>query len=265
MRAIASAVLALLATLAGQSYGAESADLPSTAALVETMTLARYSDGFEARMKISSAGPDGKQSAPFKIAVVGQIDSQRERLAISGISPPSVHGHSYAAEKTADGRIRVVEYGTRFPADLTEIEPTTRVFGSGLVVWDMLAPWWHWPKQISGGADHIDGRDCQNIRSVTNAGTASILEVVSCVDAKTKLPLRTQLFDRQHILLRTISTRQMMHMESGAMAVRRLTIADADHSVTDVEVYSGDDHYAISTATFAPLDYAHPAAGQAAP
>ena len=33
----------------------------------------------------------------------------------------------------------------------------------------------------------------------------------------------------------------------------------------DIEVYSGDEHYAISTATFAPLDYAHQAAGQAAP
>jgi hypothetical protein len=265
MRFIASAVLALLATLAGQSYGADGSDLPSPAALAETMRLARYSAGFEARMRISSVGPDGKQSAPFKVAVVGQIDSQRERLAISGISPPSIHDHSYAAERTADGRIRVIEYGARLPADLVEIEPTTRVFDSALVVWDMLAPWWHWPKQISGGVDHVDGRDCQNIRSVTNAGTPPIPEVVSCVDAKTRLPWRTQLFDRQHILLRTISTRRTMRMESGAVAVRRLTIADADRTVTDVDVYSGDEHYAISAATFAALDYAHPAAGQAAP
>jgi len=265
MRFIAAAALALLATLAGQSCAAEASDLPSPAVLVETLRLARYSDGFEARMKISSVGPDGKQSAPFKVAVVGQIDSQRERLAISGISPPSVHGHSYAAEKTADGRIRVIEYGTRFPADLAEIEPTTRVFGSALVIWDILAPWWHWPKQTSGGPHSSDRHDCQTIRSVTTAGTAPIPEVVTCVDAKTRLPLQTQLFDRQHILLRTISTRQTMPMESGAMAVKRLTIADADHSVTDVEVYSGDEHYAISTATFAPLDYAHPATRQSAP
>ncbi|HXU92597.1 MAG TPA: hypothetical protein VFP33_02975 [Gallionella sp.] len=249
MSGIAAVLLSLLATLASPAYGAE----PSATALAETMRQARLSNGFEARMDVAAIKPNGRRAMPFKIAVIGQIGNEKQRLLIRGISPDAVRNRYFAAEKTADGRIRAIEYGEG-SAGVAETSPTERLFDSGLVVWDMFGPWWNWPKQELGGTERIAGRECTLVRSQTDAVNAPIREVVSCVDKDARLSLRTQLFDRRHAIIRTISVERTMRKESGAMAAKKLSVTDADKAVTEIEVYSGDEEYLIGADTFTKLD-----------
>jgi len=74
------------------------------------------------------------------------------------------------------------------------------------------------------------------------------------VDVDGKLSLRTELFDRHHNLIRCILVKQTMRKESGALAAKKLTITAADRTVTEVEVYSGDENYLVTADTFAKLD-----------
>ncbi len=250
MRQLARVLLLLLTGLAAQGYCAEQ----SAAALAETMKRARYSDGFEARMNISVFKLDGQRTASFKVAVIGQVGDDAQRLLIHGISPDKVRDRFIAAERGADGRIRAIAYTGDTSGGSAKFDASARLFDSGLVLWDMFGSWWNWPGQNLVESSQVAGRACTVVRSRSEDSASPIREVVSCVDPKARLSLQTQLYDRQHVLLRTIAAERLVRKESGAMAARRLTITEADDTVTEVEVYSGDEHYQITADTFATFD-----------
>jgi hypothetical protein len=237
----------LLLALAAPAHGAGT----DATALAETMKQARHSEGFEARMSVFVTQPDGHRAAPFKVAVIGQVSAERQRLLIRGISPEKVRGHYVAAERTADGRIRAVEYGEGTRAK--EADPYARLFDSGMTVWDMFGAWWSWPGQETGGSGQANGRACALVRS-RSAAAAPVREVESCVDREAKLALNTQLFDRRRKLLRTLSVERTMRKESGALAAKKLLVTEADGTLTEIEVYGGDEQYLVSADTFAALD-----------
>jgi 3-methyladenine DNA glycosylase/8-oxoguanine DNA glycosylase len=54
---------------------------------------------------------------------------------------------------------------------------------------------------------------------------------------------------------------QTMRKDSGMTAAKRMSIAVADNSLTEIEVYGGDEHYFITAETFAALDH-QPADGK---
>jgi hypothetical protein len=251
----ASLAVILLATLVRSGHSAEIPATASSAALAESMRQARYSDGFEARMSLATVQPDGRRFPLFKVAVIGQFSAERGRLLIRGISPDRVRNRFFAAERRADGGIRPITYGEQISSGIAEIDPFTKLFDSELVMWDMFGPWWSWPKQSLGGTEQIAGHDCTIVRSQSDAAASPIREVISCVDKNARLSLRTQLFDGKHTLIRTISVEQTMRKEFGVMAAKKMLITGADHSVTEVEVYSGDEHYAITADTFSSLDF----------
>lgn len=237
----------LLFALAVPAHGAET----DAAALAETMMLARHSDGFEARMSVFVTQPDGRRAAPFKVAVIGQISAERQRLLIRGISPEKVRGRCFAAERSADGRIRAVEYGEG--TMVKETDPYARLFDSGMTLWDMFGAWWSWPGQETGGSGRANGRACTLVRS-RSAAAAPVREVESCVDREAKLALKTQLFDRRRKLLRTLSVERTMRKESGALAAKKLLVTETAGTLTEIEVYGGDEQYLVTADTFAALD-----------
>lgn len=240
--------LLLLATFAQTTHAADAG------ALVATMKQARLSDGFEARMQVATIAANGRRAMPFKLSVVGQVGKDRQRLRIRGISPDKVRGRYVATERNADGRIRAIQYGESPSGSVEKADPAARLFDSGLVLWDMFGAWWNWPQQSIEGSDKIDGRACTLVRSRTDDGASPVREVLSCVSGDAKLSLRTQLYDRRHALLRTIAVKQTMRKESGALAAKKLTVTEADRTVTEVEVYSGDEYYLVDADTFALLD-----------
>ena len=217
--------------------------------LAESMQQARYSDGFQARMNIAVIQADGARSMPFRIAVIGQYSEHRQRLLIRVIAAglPRV----VAAERDREGNIRAFEY--RAPdSEATPVDPYARLFGSGLTVWDLFGGWWSWPTQERAGTDSVAGRECVLLRS-QNA-TSKIRTVQSCVDQEAKLSLRTQMYQHGRTLLRSVVVERMLRKESGAMAAKNLYILEADRTLTELDVYSGDEHYSIEPDTFARLD-----------
>lgn len=241
------ATLLLLCAFAQPGLGEEAG------ALVETMKQARLSDGFEARMEVATIASNGRRAMPFKLSVVGQVGKDLQRLRIRGISPDKVRGRYVAAERSANGRIRAIGYGEAASGNIEKADPAAKLFDSGLVLWDMFGAWWNWPQQSIEGSDKVDGRACTLVRSRTDDGSSPVREVLSCVSGEAKLALRTQLYDRRHALLRTIAVKQTMRKESGTLAAKKLSITEADQNVTEVEVYSGDEHYLVNAETFAPL------------
>lgn len=246
MKHVVKAFLFLLALAASPAY-CTGADATGLAAAIRQ---ARLSDGFEARMSVFVTQPDGRRAAPFKVAVIGQVSSERQRLLVRGISPERVRGRFFAAERTADGRIRAVTYEE--PSATRKADPFARLFDSGMTLWDMFGAWWNWPEQESGGSERIAGRECTRVRS-RGGDAGPVREVASCADKDAKLS-KTQLFDRRHALLRTISVERTMRKESGALAAKKLLVTEADGTLTEIEVYGGDEQYLVTDGTFAALD-----------
>ena len=185
--------------------------------------------------------------------MIGQLGPEQQRLLVKGISPDSVHDRFVAVERKSDGSIRAIQYGGA-SASVSEVDPFANVFETGVVVWDLLSPWWQWPQQRIAGADYRDGRDCIVIRSKRADGTSPIAEVVSCVDPDTRLALRTQLFDARGVLVRTKELSQTLRTASGSVIAKALSIKERNGSVTDIEVYGGDEQYSIRDDTFSRLD-----------
>lgn len=218
---------------------------PTAAELAARMREARLTPGFEARLQAVDVAPDGQRSEPIKLSIVGQVDAARRRLRVRGISPETIRGDMRLAEYRA-GCVRAVDRnGTA--------DPYAPLFGTGLVVWDMLAPWWDWPQQSLAGKDRVAGRACVLVRSRSDARDAPIGEVRSCVDADEGLSLRTQFFDGQGALLRSITVATTMRKESGRLAAKKVTIA-AGNKITEAEAYSGDEHYEVAADAFAGLE-----------
>lgn len=234
-------LVALLAPAMSVAAAAESAN-----ELAAAMRAALHAEGFEARIQAVAVAPDGGRAAPVKFAVVGQSDAARQRLLLRGIAPEAAHARRLVVERGADGCVRAV-------APEGAADPHAPLFDTQLVAWDMLAPWWDWPRQTLAGNDQVAGRACALVRSRTDAANAQIREVLSCVDRAAGLALRTQLFDSRRVLVRSIVVAAMLRKESGLLAAKKFTVA-AGGALTEAEVYSGDEHYAVPADAFAPLD-----------
>ncbi|MBK9160557.1 MAG: hypothetical protein IPM27_03150 [Nitrosomonadales bacterium] len=233
---------------------AQAGAAPSDAAgLAAAMRQARLSDGFEVRMSVQVTGADKRLRPPFKIAVIGQTGSEWQRLLMRGISPNGIRNHFFAADNRSDGTFDAIEYDEHASGS-TEYDPQAGLFDSGMVLWDMFAPWWNWTEQTIVGTDRTSGRQCELIRSRHANSISPVSEVVSCVDRKERLSVRTQLFDARHRLLRTITVERSVRKESGMLAAKKLSVIEADGRMTELEVYAGDEHYRITPATFARLD-----------
>lgn len=249
MRA-ANFILACLFVSANAAYAADT----SASAVAETMKQAKYSQGFEARLNVFVTLANGAHPEPFKVAVIGQMSTDQQRLLLRGISPDAVHGHYIAAGRGSDGRIKAVSY--RSAGEYAAVDPNARLFNSGLVTWDMFGSWWSWPQQSLSGTDRVNGRACSKIRSATDDTASAIREVESCVDLAAKLSLRTRLYDSRHALLRTTTVAAVMRKgEGGRLVAKKLVITEANRTRTDIEVYAGDDQYEITAETFAALDH----------
>lgn len=253
MKHIVFAALLLLLGLT-HAYAGE----PSAASLAKLMREAQLSDGFSARMNVAVIKADGRRMLPFKIAVIGQMTADRQRLLIRGIAPAGVGKHYFAAERHADAEIRAIAYTEQPATESAAIPELMPLFDSGLVIWDMLSPWWAWPKQTLGAAEQVAGHECTIVTSLAPTGDFPVHEVISCIDQNAKLSLRTQLFDKRHKLIRTLTVEHMMRMASGAVAAKRMTIAEADQSRTEIEAYSGDENHLIDAETFSRLDALSP-------
>jgi hypothetical protein len=246
--------LALLALMVFPALTAGASEAASMATLATSMKEAQRSSGFEARMSVSTTVAGAART--LKIAVIGQFTSERERLLVRGISPPEIRNRYFAAGRSADGRIRAIEYGENFADGHAETNPFAKLFGSELVLWDMFGAWWDWPRQLEGEMERSSGRDCTLVRSESDAAPSPIREVISCIDLDGRLSLNTQLFGSRHTLVRTIAVQKTMRKDSGFKAAKRLTVAGAGGAVSEIEVYSGDEHYAVPAETFASLDFA---------
>jgi hypothetical protein len=240
----------LLLSLVGTTEAQAAEAVP---ALVDTVRQARLAQGFEARMSLAVIQPDGTRALPVRLAVIGQVGTDRQRLLIRGIAPDTVRQRWVMAERMADGRIQAFEYESGQSGE-TAIDPQQRLYHSGLVVWDLFAPWWSWPGQTLGAPRQVAGRECRQLRSVPDAAAGGVAEVLSCVNETARLALSTELFDRRHRPLRTLTVKQMVRKESGAMTAKKLIVTEADRTVTEIEVYAGDEHYEIAPDTFARLD-----------
>ena len=253
--------LVLLFATVWDACGAEPLAMPSAAALAASMRQARFSDGFEVRMRLSTIDPEGHRSAPIKLAVIGQFAADTARLLVRGISPDSLRDQLFAVERDAGGRIRSVRYGSKLADGIVPVDPFAPLFGTDLVLWDLLSPWWDWSQQSPVGTGKAAGHDCAIVRSQANTAASGIREVISCVNAEAGLAFRTELFDGHRAPVRTIAVEQSLRKASGLAFVKHITIVSADRSATEVEVYGGDENYLVGADTFAALD-ARPAAGR---
>jgi hypothetical protein len=120
--------LVLLALIASPALAAGTVETASMTALATSMKEAKRSNGFEARMNVSTTVAGA--SRVLKISVVGQFLAGRERLLIRGISPPEIRNRYVAAERSADGQIRAIEYGENIADGHGEANPFARLFES---------------------------------------------------------------------------------------------------------------------------------------
>lgn len=228
--------LPLLAVLAVCTTSAFAA--PTAADLVARMREARLSTGFELRLRAVDVAAAGNG---LKLSLVGRFEPDRRSLAIRGIAPEAVHG-----------QIMVIDHAggcTRAADRSGSADPFADLHGSGLAAWDLVTPWLDWQKQSLGGSDRVAGRTCTVLRS-RNDGDGPIREVRSCIDTEAGLALRTRLFDAQGRLLRSIQVLTTTRKESGALAARRIAITRGDR-YTELEAYSGDEHYEVPADAFA--------------
>lgn len=233
-------LVALLAVCAPAAMAA-----PGAAELATRMREVRQTPGLEVRVQAVSVAPDGQRSEPTKLAIIGQTDAARRRVLLRGIAPESIRGEIRLAEYRA-GCVHAVDgKGTA--------DPFAPLFGTGLVAWDMLAPWWDWPRQSLAGYDRVAGRACTWVRSRNDDKDAPIREVLSCVDADAGLSLRTQLYDGKGAAVRSIAVVTTLRKESGLLAAKKVSIA-AGGEISEVETYSGDEHYDVPADAFAKLE-----------
>lgn len=262
-----AAGLLLLALLGPVAHGGE---VPTEgAALAAAMRAARQSDGFELRMTVAVTDAQGQAAAPVRLSVIGQFAAERDRLLVRVLSTDASQRQTLAVERSADGRIRAIAYGDRAGDGIRVADAQAGLLHSGLVLWDMLTPWWSWPRQQSGRAQDAGGHACTLVRSrpaarAARAGADTIGEVDSCLDAAAGLALKTEIFDSRHALLRAITVDKSLRNGAGGLFAKRMTIRGADGSVTVVEVYGGDEHYGIGQDTFAALDAGRADAGTGA-
>jgi hypothetical protein len=217
--------------------------------LVDEMREARGSDGFEIRMDVDTTSPDGARGEQIKLALIGDGSDRRRRLLIRALAPEHLRGNSLVAI-ALDGRVDARAKPANAAA-ARAVDPARALFGSALVAWDVLAPWWDWTDQAIGEREAVNGHACVEIRSrAPRADAGPVREVVSCVDAEQALAWRTRLLDGRGRELRTIVVVRAMRTQAGRSVARSAVIDAADGSVTRLEVYAGDEHHSIAPGTF---------------
>ena len=245
---IASFALPALLALCSLARGA---DAPVSASeLAAQVRSQRLSDGFQVRLRTVTIDAEGRRGETDRLALIGQFGPERLRLLVRGIAPSALQGRSVAAQMQADGRVRVFGQDGSAPV----ADPYMKLFGSELVVWDLLAPWWSWPQQSIEGTQTLLGRQCTVLRSRSSALDSPIAEVVSCVVSDGELSLRTELFDERHALVRRILVTQTARRESGALAARQFMVSGVGGRTTEVQVYSADERYFIDADVFSLLN-----------
>lgn len=222
--------------------------------IADAMRNARVSDGFSLRMNVAVIEASGKRHEPFKLSVVGQRTRHHQRLLLRGISPISIQQQRIAAEIRA-GEITAVSYADAPNSRITPIAANQQIFDSGLVLWDMFAPWWDWPDQRVLGAAKIRGQECIILSSAGNPN-AGIQTVISCIDVTQKVALKTEIFGEHQKLLRVTEVLSTLRLESGAVSAKKIQLRDARNTITESEIYSGDENYEVNDALFTSLDSA---------
>jgi len=251
-RAIHVASLSLLSCVLNLVACADAQELPSAREIAAAMKASSLSAGFQLRMRIS--GTDSDLPRTLKLAIIGQFEPDRARLAFRVVAPETLRNQSIVAQYRSGTQPSAAHYGERGDAGDLAIDPYARLFDAQLVPADMFAVWWDWPQQTLGESMRIDGRDCTVVHSRSGTQSGPLREVDSCVDFKGKLALRTQIFAAGHAMLRTITVEKTMRKEDGSLAARRLTVKAADGAWSTAEVYDGDEHYRASAANFPGLD-----------
>ncbi len=247
-RPVCMAGLVLFLCVPGMIASADAQEMPSAGEIAALMKASLLSDGFQLRMRITASDPDGPHA--LKIAVIGQFEANRARLALRVISPENMRNQSVAAQYRTGALPSAASNGEPANAGDMVVDPYARLFGTQLVPADMFAIWWDWPQQSLGESMRIGERDCTVVHSRAGALPGPVREVDSCVDIKGKVSLRMQIFGVGHKLLRTIVVEKTMHKEHGSLAARRLTISAEGGAVSTAEVYDGDEHYRPSVENF---------------
>ncbi len=243
-------LLGLLLSLSSLANGAPL----SGQELADAMRNARISDGFSLRMNVAVIEASGKRHEPFKLSVVGQRNRHHQRSLLRGISPTSIQQQRIAAE-IRTGEIIAVSYAEAPNSRIAPIAADQRIFDSGLVLWDMFAPWWDWPEQRVLGAAKIRGQECIILRSAGNPN-AGVQAVISCIDVAQKIALKTEIFGEHQKLLRVIEVLSTLRLESGVVSAKKIQLRDARNTITESEIYSGDENYEVNDALFTSLDSA---------
>jgi len=221
--------------------------------IAEKMQAARLSDGFAVRMNVAVIESNGRRQEPFKLSLIGQLNSQHQRLLLRGISPARLQQQRIAAELRS-GKIVAVSYQDAPGSLTTTLNADEVIFDSGLRLWDMFAPWWNWPEQQHLGTAEVRGQSCELVRSSETRSAAFGHSVVSCVDTARNISLKTEIFGAGKRLLRTIEALSTIHRDSGSIAAKKLQLEDNKHRITELEIYSGDENYEVSDALFARLN-----------
>ncbi|MDD2721954.1 MAG: outer membrane lipoprotein-sorting protein [Gallionella sp.] len=253
MKRIAALLMLCASGIAAAGEPALSQAAPTAKEMAGQMRQAQRSAGFMVRMNVAATAADGRHLVPFKLAVIGQNEADRQRLLVRGIAPEAVRDRQFAVQRNTAGGIRAFGYGGKDKPD-AEISPQARLFDSGMTLWDMLSPWWDWPAQKLTGAGQVGGKACTLIESLAPKGDPAISRVVSCVALDSGLVLQTEVYDGRNKLLRTLTVKATMRRESGALAAKRLTLSEADHARSEIEIYSGDENYQAGAETFSKLD-----------
>ena len=216
------------------------------------MQAVRLSDGFSARMNVAVIEANGKRQVPFKLSIIGQLNSEHRRLLLRVVAPAGIQHNRIVAE-IKNGKVVAAAYTEAPGAPVADFAEDQDIFDSGLRLWDMFAPWWDWPEQKVIGTANIRGLPCMLVRSAENPVADHARSVVSCIDTSRKISLRTEIWGPDNKLLRTIEVIGTQRRDSGITVAKKVQRKDYSGRITESEVYSGDENYEVSDVMFSRL------------
>lgn len=242
--------------------GASSAAADGTS-IARAMREARYSDGFEVRLAVSTIEADDRRGATSRVAVVGRNLAEAGSVVVRSLVRSAGQPASIVARLDADGTVRAVRVESSAGGPAVAIDPGADRPFAGLSIWDMLTPWWQWPRQTLNGQTNVGGHDCSLVTS-SGPGDLAVRSVVSCVDLDGRIALRTDLLDRNGERLRRIEVTQTLRNSKGTLSPKKIRITEPGRMPLEVEVYAGDEHYVVDPGVFLLLDGAAARGGQTA-
>lgn len=219
--------------------------LPAAAdatALSTELRHAMTTPGMQLRMEVRVRDASRHLRMPFKVAIVARFDAAHRQVRVQGISPQSVRGSARYLELSGTTLRAWDEQGRA-------TDPAQRLFDSGLVAADLLQPWWDWPDAAQLGTAERNGHPCSRLRLRSAAGE----QVETCVDAKSGLAWETLILNRDGSARRTLTVLRTMRRENGLLAPKSIEIREADGTLTQLLVYSGDEQYPVDDHTFTPV------------